>query len=138
MIKVGEKIKGTANEIDLDPALKKVIDFRQWFEKRLDDAIRAAEKENQKAIKFDKVDTAKVTETPIEDEKAEQKVQEFKVEDKKVDEKPIITPVEKAVEENMGGAILKSIVRPAYALSLTNNVQANEEKEKLLEEERKR
>ena len=29
MIKVGEKIKGTANEIDLDPALKKVIDFRQ-------------------------------------------------------------------------------------------------------------
>merc|ERR1712156_1256839 len=138
MIKVGEKIKGTANEIDLDPALKKVIDFRQWFEKRLDDAIQAAEKENQKAIKFDKVNTAKVTETPIEDEKAEQKVQEVKIEDKKVDEKTIKTPVEKAVEENMGGAILKSIVRPAYALSLTNNVQANEEKEKLLEEERKR
>merc|ERR1711936_1536206 len=112
MIKVGEKIKGTANEIDLDPALKKVIGFRQWFEKRLDDAVQAAEKENQKAIKFDKVDTAKVAATPIEDEKEEQKLQEVKVEDKRVDEKPITAPIEKAVEENMGGAILKSIVRP--------------------------
>ena len=47
VLKAGEQIKGKANEIDLDPAVKKIIDFRQWFEKRLDDAIQAAEKENQ-------------------------------------------------------------------------------------------
>ena len=51
--------KGKANEIDLDPALKKVMDLRQWFEKRLDDAIQAAEKEDPKPVKsLEKVDTA--------------------------------------------------------------------------------
>ena len=53
-------IKGKANEIDLDPALKKVMDLRQWFEKRLDDAIQAAEKEGPKPVKsLEEVDTAK-------------------------------------------------------------------------------
>ena len=53
-------IKGKANEIDLDPALKKVMDLRQWFEKRLDDAIQAAEKEGPKPVKsLEEVDTTK-------------------------------------------------------------------------------
>merc|ERR1711874_350079 len=97
--------------------------------------------ENQKPVKFDQVDTwavtAEVKETPKEDQKTEQNVEdkkeELKVEDKKVEEKPVEKPVEKPIEENMAGAILKSIARPAYALSLTNNLQqVNEEKEKLL------
>ena len=53
-------LKGKANEIDLDPALKKVMDLRQWFEKRLDDAIQAAEKEDPKPVKsLEEGDTAK-------------------------------------------------------------------------------
>ena len=52
ILSAGEQIKGKANEIDLDPAVKKIIDFRQWFEKRLDDAIQAAEKENPRKIEY--------------------------------------------------------------------------------------
>ena len=66
IIQIEEKLhplnlsKGKANEIDLDPALKKVMDLRQWFEKRLDDAIQAAEKEGPKPVKsLEEVDTAK-------------------------------------------------------------------------------
>ena len=66
IIQIEEKLhplnlsKGKANEIDLDPALKKVMDLRQWFEKRLDDAIQAAEKEGPKPVKsHEEVDTAK-------------------------------------------------------------------------------
>lgn len=43
LIKVGEGIKGKANEIDIDPVLGKIASYRQWFEKRLDDAIQAAD-----------------------------------------------------------------------------------------------
>lgn len=53
LIKAGESIKGKANEIDIDPALGKLAGYREWFEKRLVDAIEAAEKENPKAIKDD-------------------------------------------------------------------------------------
>merc|ERR1712037_232503 len=82
-------------------------------------------------------------ETPPSDEmKIEEKVEEVKVE-----EKPLIQKtVEKQIEENVGGAILKSINRNAYAL--TNNLvadnikedleQANIERDKLLEEEKKK
>ena len=42
LIKAGQNIKGKANEIDIDPVLSKVIGYRQWFEKRLNDAIEAA------------------------------------------------------------------------------------------------
>ena len=55
LMKAAENIKGKANEIDIDPALQntlgKVTEFRQWFEKRLDDAIQAAEIEQQKQVK---------------------------------------------------------------------------------------
>ena len=43
LIKAGESIKGKANEIDIDPVLSKVIGYRKWFEKRLNDAIEAAD-----------------------------------------------------------------------------------------------
>ena len=43
LIKTGENIKGKANEIDIDPVLSKVIGYRKWFEKRLNDAIEAAD-----------------------------------------------------------------------------------------------
>ena len=72
IIKAAQSIKGKANEIDIgeiymfpllsllyadlmfaDPAVQstlgKLADFRGWFEKRLDDAIAAAEKEKQQA-----------------------------------------------------------------------------------------
>ena len=103
------------------------MDLRQWFEKRLDDAIQAAEKEGSKPVKsLEEVDTAKVlaanvetleeTPPPTDEIKIEEKVEEIKVE-----EKPLIQKtVEKQIEENVGGAILKSINRNAYAL--TNNV----------------
>ena len=110
LIKAGEQIKGKANEIDLDPAVKKIIDFRQWFEKRLDDAIQAADKENpRKAIE-------------IQEEK-QPEVREQKK--------------EKSNEEKDGtGAILTSIgLKPLSALSLIAN---NEETEKKVEEERKK
>ena len=110
LIKAGEQIKGKANEIDLDPAVKKIIDFRQWFEKRLDDAIQAADKENpRKAIEIQ-----------------EEKQPEVKEQKK-----------EKSNEEKDGtGAILTSIgLKPLSALSLIAN---NEETEKKVEEERKK
>merc|ERR1712203_238915 len=54
LVKFGQSIKGKANEIDLDPAVKRVVDFQKWFEKRLDDAIQAAEKEQRpKAITYE-------------------------------------------------------------------------------------
>jgi len=155
--RVQDSIKGKANEIDLDPALKKVMDLRQWFEKRLDDAIQAAEKEDPKPVKsLEEGDTAKViaanvetleetlpttNEIKIEDIKTEEKVEEVKI------EKPLIQKrVEKQIEENVGGAILKSINRNAYALSnnlVADNItedlqQANIERDKLLEEEKKK
>ena len=43
LIKAGETIKGKANEIDIDPVLSKAIGYRKWFEKRLNDAIEAAD-----------------------------------------------------------------------------------------------
>jgi len=159
MIKAGEKIRGKANEIDLDPALKKVINFRQWFEKRLDDAIQAAEKENPKAVKFDETDTtpvaAVVKEAPNVEETKEDIHENIKeilstvieqlpiseIEKAKQKQKTELKVEDKKVEENMGGAILKSIVRPAYALSnnLTDDVvKLNEERAKLLEEEKKK
>ena len=36
-------IKGKANEIDLDPALKKVMDLRQWFENQLEPIVDKVE-----------------------------------------------------------------------------------------------
>ena len=66
----GEQIKGKANEIDLDPAVKKIIDFRQWFEKRLDDAIQAAEKENPRKIEF-KAETEESKKEERKEEKEE-------------------------------------------------------------------
>merc|ERR1711956_24214 len=80
-------------------------------------------------------------EIKIEDIKTEEKVEEVKI------EKTLIQKtVEKQIEENVGGAILKSINRNAYAL--TNNLvadnitedlqQANIERDKLLEEEKKK
>lgn len=54
LLKASENIKGKAKEIDIDPALQatlgKLAGYRQWFEKRLDDAIQAAEAE-KKAIR---------------------------------------------------------------------------------------
>ena len=98
MLKAGENIRGKANEIDLDPALKKVIDFRQWFEKRLDAAIQAADKDEKKAIKFDQPDSAKETEN-------QKTIEDKNVEDKKTGEKPIEkTNVDKPIQENLGGA----------------------------------
>ena len=51
-MKAGENIKGKAKEIDIDPALEatmgKLAGFRQWFEKRLDDAVKAAEVEKRR------------------------------------------------------------------------------------------
>ncbi len=101
LLKAGEQIKGKANEIDLDPAVKKIVDFRQWFEKRLENAIEAAEKENgkSKAVTFQ--------ETPAD----EIKNNEAKIE--VIEEKPA---AEKSSDS--GGAILKSMMKPAYALSL--------------------
>jgi len=155
--RVQDSIKGKANEIDLDPALKKVMDLRQWFEKRLDDAIQAAEKEDPKPVKsLEEGDTAKViaanvetleetllttNEIKTEDIKTEEKVEEVKM------EKPLIQKtVEKQIQDNVGGAILKSINRNAYALSnnlvadtITEDLQqANIERDKLLEEEKKK
>ena len=109
LIKAGEQIKGKANEIDLDPAVKKMIDFRQWFEKRLDDAIQAADKENPR-----KIELKEVEEKPMKKE-----------EKRKEDEK------------DSNGAILTAIgLKPLSALSLIGN--NNEETEKKIEEERKK
>eukprot|EP00093_Oithona_nana_P013704 13704.XXX_859542_857884_1 [CDS] Oithona nana genome sequencing. len=109
LIKAGEQIKGKANEIDLDPAVKKMIDFRQWFEKRLDDAIQAADKENPR-----KIELKEVEEKPM------------KKEEKK-----------KEGEKDSNGAILTAIgLKPLSALSLIGN--NNEETEKKIEEERKK
>ena len=109
LIKAGEQIKGKANEIDLDPAVKKMIDFRQWFEKRLDDAIQAADKENPRKIELKE----EVEEKPVKKE-----------EKRKEDEK------------DSNGAILTAIgLKPLSALSLIGN---NEETEKKVEEERKK
>ena len=111
LIKAGEQIKGKANEIDLDPAVKKMIDFRQWFEKRLDDAIQAADKENPRKIEF-------------KEKEAEE-------------QKPVIKKEEKKThEKDSNGAILTAIGLPSLsALSLTGN---KEEMEKKVEEERKK
>ena len=99
MRRIQDSIKGKANEIDLDPALKKVIDFRQWFEKRLDDAIQAAEKENEKSVKsIEQADAAKVEikQASIEDTKTET-----------VEEKQVQKPLEKQFDDNVGGASKK-------------------------------
>lgn len=67
-IKASEQIKGKANEIDLDPAVKKIVDFRMWFEKRLDDAIQAADKENGvKSVTYEEEESEK----PVVEEKVE-------------------------------------------------------------------
>merc|ERR1711860_467378 len=88
---------------------KKMIDFRQWFEKRLDDAIQAADKENPR-----KIELKEVEEQPMKKE-----------EKKKEDEK------------DSNGAILTAIgLKPLSALSLIGN--NNEETEKKVEEERKK
>ncbi|XP_059085580.1 dynamin-like 120 kDa protein, mitochondrial [Tigriopus californicus] len=46
-----ESIRAKANEIDIDPALQNTLgkfeSFREWFEKRLDNAIQVVEKEKQ-------------------------------------------------------------------------------------------
>ena len=47
LIKAGENIKCKANEIDIDPVLGKIVDYRKWFEKRLNDAIKAADTTGQ-------------------------------------------------------------------------------------------
>ena len=55
LIKAGDNVRGKAREIDIDPALEatmgKLAGFRAWFEKRLDDAIKAAEADEANAVK---------------------------------------------------------------------------------------
>ena len=57
LIKAGDNVRGKASEIDIDPALEatlgKLAGFRAWFEKRLDDAIKAAEDEANTVKKVD-------------------------------------------------------------------------------------
>ena len=54
-MKAGDNVRGKAREIDIDPALEatlgKLAGFRAWFEKRLDDAIKAAELEDANTVK---------------------------------------------------------------------------------------
>ena len=113
-----------------DPAVKRVVDFQKWFEKRLDDAIQAAEKEQRpKAITY-------------EEENKKNEIKNDKMEDKKEPEKivkPIIKDlVEKAVSSgDPNGAKISSWgrIKPLSALSLINN---SGEMEKDLEEEKKK
>ena len=76
-----------------DPAVKRVVDFQKWFEKRLDDAIQAAEKDRPKTITYEEVIE--------ESNKNKNEIKNDKMEDKKEPEKivkPIIKDlVEKAV-----------------------------------------
>ena len=55
LMKAGDNVRGKAREIDIDPALEatlgKLAGFRAWFEKRLDDAIKAAELEDANTVK---------------------------------------------------------------------------------------
>ena len=113
-----------------DPAVKRVVDFQKWFEKRLDDAIQAAEKEQRpKSITY-------------EEENKKNEIKNDKMEDKKEPEKivkPIIKDlVEKAVSSgDPNGAKISSWgrIKPLSALSLINN---SGEMEKDLEEEKKK
>ena len=52
-----------------DPAVKRVVDFQKWFEKRLDDAIQAAEKDRPKSITYDENE---IKNDKMEDDKKEQ------------------------------------------------------------------
>lgn len=77
LLKASEQIKGKANEIDLDPAVKKIVDFRTWFEKRLDNAIQAADKENGvKSVTYE------------EEEESEKQAEQQVSKEEKVEAKP--------------------------------------------------
>jgi len=52
IINFKDRVKGTVNELEMDPSLKaagweKYSDFKVWFEKRLDDAIAKAEEDER-------------------------------------------------------------------------------------------
>ena len=47
LMKTADNIKAKANEVDMDPALKRINGLRGWFEKRLDDAIQATAEQHQ-------------------------------------------------------------------------------------------
>merc|ERR1719290_982333 len=52
IISFKDRLKGKVNELEMDPKLKeagweKYADFKMWFEKRLDDAIKKAEEDEQ-------------------------------------------------------------------------------------------
>ena len=97
--------------------MKKVVDFQKWFEKRLDDAIQAADKERPRAIQFEDDDDKK----------------------EKVVEKPVKKIVEKVPSGDPNGAIVTNFgFKPLSALSL--NLKNSEEGKdtKLLEDEKKK
>ena len=122
-----------------DPAVKRVVDFQKWFEKRLDDAIQAAEKDRPKTITYEEVNAEEKNE---ENEIKNDKIIEDNTKKEQTEKivKPIIKDlVDKAVssERDPNGAKISSWgrIKPLSALSLINN---SGEMEKDLEEEKKK
>lgn len=94
--------------------MKKVVDFQKWFEKRLDDAIQAADKEKPKAIQHEESDTKE-----------------------EIIEKPVKKIVEKPPSGDPNGAKITNFgFKPLSALSL--NLKNPEQDTKLLDEEKKK
>ena len=122
-----------------DPAVKRVVDFQKWFEKRLDDAIQAAEKDRPKTITYEEViSEEKNKENEIKNDKMIEDNTKKEQPEKIV--KPIIKDlVDKAVSSggDPNGAKISSWgrIKPLSALSLINN---SGEMEKDLEEEKKK
>ena len=65
LIKASENIKGKANEIDIDPVLNKVQGYRKWFEKRLNDAIQAADTPSKQIKSLDVSNKESIASNPI-------------------------------------------------------------------------
>ena len=108
-------LKNTTYFHFVDPALKKVVDFQKWFEKRLDDAIQAADKERPKAIQHEESDkNEEIIEEPV----------------KKIVEKP------KPSGDPNGAVITNFGFKPLSALAL--KLKNAEEDTKLLDEEKKK
>ena len=121
-----------------DPAVKRVVDFQKWFEKRLDDAIQAAEKDRPKTITYEEgIEESNKNKNEIKNGKMEDNNNKKEQPEKIV--KPIIKDlVEKAVSSgDPNGAKISSWgrIKPLSALSLINN---SGEMEKDLEEEKKK
>ena len=111
LVKASENIKGKAEEIDMDPVLGTISSYRKWFEKRLNDAIVAADKPVRNATE------ATTSESSV---------------------KEVALPINENSDNNGNGSDWGNLAIPLTSALAVTSVGGSDRDNKRVEEERKR